>query len=59
MPEIIITSMNDIATVIGVSRQRIHQLKDSQPRPDVETPDGKVAWKKSTILRWDAKRRVG
>ena len=57
------TLLSDLATEAtdrdGNNGWTRSSVKSLPPRPDVETPDGKVAWKKSTILRWDAKRRVG
>ena len=47
----------EIAEILGVSRQRVHQLAASPdfPRPEVELSAGKV-WSREAIERWMAER---
>ena len=54
MTDEIVSSLSEIGELVGVSRQRICQLKDTLPRPDVfiKVP----AWKASTITKWNESR---
>ena len=49
-------SLSDIARHVGVTRQRIQQLKDDLPKPDGFTTTGAQTWRPSTITRWWEKR---
>lgn len=49
-------SLSDIARHVGVTRQRIQQLKDELPEPDGLSMAGAKLWKASTISRWWDKR---
>jgi predicted DNA-binding transcriptional regulator AlpA len=52
----ILVSYAEIAEFVGVSRQRINQLINFLPEPDVTTGNGAAAWRASTIRRWDEQR---
>ena len=56
MTEKIIFSMSELAEFVGVSRQRMYQMRDSLPDPDVPTVNGDPAWKASTITKWNKSR---
>ena len=47
----------EIGRMLGVSRQRVHQLinRDDFPRPDAILEMGKV-WKRSEVETWARKR---
>ena len=51
-----LVSIPEIATMLGVSRQRVHQLiqqYDDFPRPLAELAIGRV-WDRLTVAEWDA-----
>ena len=54
MTDKIICSMSEIAELVGLTRQRVHQLKETLPPPDlyIKLP----AWKTSTIEKWNEAR---
>jgi len=50
-----LVSISEIGTMLGVSRQRVHQLiqqYDDFPRPLAELAIGKV-WDRATVADWE------
>ena len=55
--------MPEVAEILGVSRQRVHQLiqaYDDFPAPEAELAVGRI-WKRAVILEWarDHPRKPG
>ena len=62
MPEELV-SVPEVAEMLGVSRQRVHQLIQSSgdfPKPEAELAVGRI-WRRADIERWIAEhpRRPG
>lgn len=52
-----LVSMPEVAKILGVSRQRVHQLAQKYedfPEPEAELAVGRI-WKRAVILEWAAK----